>query len=183
LKIPSIPYPLAFSLTPTLYPKTLLYCLIPFSAAMSETATSEVMYGTAGVANGKLQLSQGITRDLSRGGIGGQFTEIPAIDLTPMTNPSSSHEDKAKLVADIRAACSRVGFFVIKNHGIEWKIVDDAFDGLKEFFDLPMEKKMEVHQSMSDSYQGYEQLYYTNVDRLKKGGELSLTRIYHLNGC
>ena len=174
--------PLAFSLTPTLYPKTLIYCLIPFSATMSETTTSEVMYGTAGVVNGKLQLSQGITRNLSRGGIGGQFTEIPVIDLSPMTNLSSP-EDKAKLVADIRAACSRVGFFVIKNHGIEWKIVDDAFDGLKEFFDLPMEKKMEVHQSMSDSYQGYEQPYYTNVDRLKKGGELSLTRINHLSGC
>ena len=121
---------------------------------MSEITTSEVMYGTAGVVNGKLQLSQGITRDLSHGGIGGQFTEIPVIDLSPMTNPSSSPVDKTKLVADIRAACSRVGFFVIKNHGIEWKIVDDAFDGLKEFFDLPMEKKMEVHQSMSDSYQG-----------------------------
>jgi hypothetical protein len=147
---------------------------------MSETATSEVMYGTAGVVNGKLQLSQGITRDLSRGGIGGQFTEIPVIDLSAMTNPSSSPEDKAKLVTDIRAACSRVGFFVIKNHGIEWKIADDAFDGLKEFFDLPMEKKMEVHQSMSDSYQGYEQPYYTNVDRLKKGGELSPSRIYYM---
>jgi hypothetical protein len=180
LKIPSIPSPLACSLTLTLYPKTLLYYLIPFSATMSETATSEVMYGTAGVVNGKLQLSQGITRDLSRGGIGGQFTEIPVIDLSAMTNPSSSPEDKAKLVTDIRAACSRVGFFVIKNHGIEWKIADDAFDGLKEFFDLPMEKKMEVHQSMSDSYQGYEQPYYTNVDRLKKGGELSPSRIYYM---
>jgi hypothetical protein len=149
---------------------------------MSKITTSEVMYGTAGVVNGKLQLSQGITRDLSHGGIGGQFTEIPVIDLSPMTNPSSSPVDKAKLVADIHAACSRVGFFVIKNHGIEWKIVDDAFDWLKEFFDLPMEKKMEVHQSMSDSYQGYEQLYYTNVDRLKKGGELSMMRRYHLSG-
>lgn len=180
MKIPSIPYPLEFSLTQLRYPKTLLYYLIPFSATMSETATSEVMYGTAGVVNGKLQLSQGITRDLSRGG---QFTEIPVIDLSPMSNPSSSPEDKAKLVADIRGACSRVGFFVIKDHGIEWKIVDDAFDELKEFFDLPMEKKMEIHQSMSDSYQGYEQPYYTNVDRLKKGGELSLTRIYLLGGC
>jgi hypothetical protein len=143
---------------------------------MSEITTSEAMYGTAGVVNGKLQLSQGITRDLSRGGIRGRFTEIPVIDL------SSSPVDKAKLVADIRAACSRAGFFVIKNHGIEWKIVDDAFDRLKELFDLPTEKNMEVHQSMSDSYQGYEQPYYTNVDRLKKGGELSMMRRYHLSG-
>jgi isopenicillin N synthase-like dioxygenase len=58
-----------------------------------------------------------------------------------MTNPFSSTEDKARLVADIRAACSHVGFFVIKNHGIECRIVDDAFDGLKESFDLLMEKK------------------------------------------
>jgi hypothetical protein len=140
-------HPITLSNDATLLPDSI-------STTMSEITTSEVMYGTAGVVNGKLQLSQGITRDLSHGGIGGQFTEIPVIDLSPMTNPSSSPVDKTKLVADIRAACSRVGFFVIKNHGIEWKIVDDAFDGLKEFFDLPMEKKMEVHQSMSDSYQG-----------------------------
>jgi len=32
-----------------------------------------------------------------------------------------------------------------------------------------MEKKMEVHQSFSDCYSGYEEPYYTNVDRLKRG--------------
>lgn len=49
-------------------------------------------------------------------------------------------------------------------------MVEAAFEGVKEFFELPMEKKMEVHQSKSVSYQGYEEPYYTNVDRLKKGG-------------
>ena len=136
---------------------------------MTET-TTEVMVGSAGVINGRLQLSQGITRDIS-GGIGGQFTIIPTIDLSALIDPSATPEDKTRLTAEVREACTRVGFFVIKNHGIDWNIVEAAFDGIKEFFDLPMEKKMEVHQSKSDSYQGYEQPYYTNVDRLKKGGK------------
>ncbi|PVH78613.1 Clavaminate synthase-like protein [Cadophora sp. DSE1049] len=127
-----------------------------------------MMVGSAGLTNGKLQLSQGITREIS-GGIKGQFTDVPTIDLSALIDPSSTPEDRSRLAAEIYNACTRVGFFVIKNHGIKWEIVEAAFDGIKEFFNLPMEKKIEVHQSKSDSYQGYEQPYYTNVDRLKKG--------------
>ncbi|KZF19305.1 hypothetical protein L228DRAFT_271547 [Xylona heveae TC161] len=42
-----------------------------------------------------------------------------------------------------------------------------------------MEKKMEVHQSKSPSYQGYEQHYYTNVDRLGKGGLKEAMTVRH----
>lgn len=125
--------------------------------------------GVAGIFDGKLVLSQGITRVLDTG-IGGDFSEIPVIDLSALVSDSATDAEKAKLIEDLRDACTRVGFFVVKNHGVDWAIVDRAFAGLKEFFALPMETKMKVHQSNSASFMGYEEPYYTNVDRLKKGG-------------
>ena len=141
---------------------------------MALTATEAHMEGTAGVANGKIVLSQGLSRSLGTG-LAGSFTEIPVIDLSPLTSPAAAtEEDKKKLISQLQDASKRAGFFVITNHGIDWRIVEQAFESLEEFFNLPMEKKMKVHQSKSPSYMGYEQPYYTNVDRLKKGGEFVL---------
>lgn len=138
------------------------------------TTTCEGMKGSAGVVGGKIVLSQGITRSVATSDVG-QFTSIPTIDVSPLSSPNATQSDRDRLVSELRDACSKVGFFVIKNHGIDWKVVEDAFDALEEFFSLPMEKKMEVHQSASPSYMGYEQPYYTNVDRLSKGGMQSST--------
>ncbi|KAL2820850.1 Clavaminate synthase-like protein [Aspergillus cavernicola] len=120
------------------------------AAAIAVAPAEPPMEGIAGVIKGKLVLSQGLERTLD-----------PTGDPKP--------EDMEKLVAELRDACTRVGFFVIQNHGIEWPIVERAFAGLKEFFALPMETKKKVHQSLSPSYMGYEEPYYTNVDRLKNG--------------
>ena len=132
-------------------------------------APAPLMEGKAGVIDGKLVLSQGIMRRLG-GGTAGQFKEIPILDLSPLTSLDATAEDKDRLVKELRDICQRVGFFVIENHGIDWQIVENAFEAMEEFFSLPMEKKMELHQSKSPSYMGYEEPYYTNVDRLKKGG-------------
>ena len=136
-----------------------------------------LMEGKAGVIDGKLVLSQGITRTL--GGEAGQFKEIPVVDLSPLTSPNATVDDRDRLVKELQDACKRVGFFVIKNHGIDWQIVENAFEAQEEFFSLPMEKKMQVHQSKSPSYMGYEEPYYTNVDRLAKGDlKESMTSAY-----
>lgn len=135
------------------------------SVATIETTHVE---GTAGVVNGKIILSQGLSRSL-RSGIAGSFTEIPVIDLSPLTLVNATEDDKARLISELQDACKRVGFFVVKNHGIDWQTVEDAFESLEEFFGLPLEMKMNIHQSLSPSYMGYEQPYYTNVDRLKRG--------------
>ncbi|KAH8892656.1 putative isopenicillin N synthetase, partial [Thozetella sp. PMI_491] len=136
---------------------------------MSETTTTEpVAAGVAGIIDGKLVLSQGISRTLSSG-VGGQFDKIPVIDLSPINSDSASSAHFDRLIEELRDACTRVGFFVIKNHGVDWTIVERAFAGAKEFFELPLEVKKKYHQSLSPSFMGYEEPYYTNVDRLKKG--------------
>jgi len=142
---------------------------------MSQTAittTRRKPTGRAGIVDGKLYLSQGITRNLAPAhGNGGQFESIPIIDLSAMVSPHPDPSALENLTAEIKEACMRVGFFVIKNHGIDWTIVENAFAALEEFFGLPMETKMSLHQSKSPSFMGYEEPYYTNVDRLKRGGE------------
>ena len=125
---------------------------------------------TTGIVDGKLYLSQGIVRNLAPNG--DEFDSIPVIDLSAMISPNPDPIALEQLVAEIKDACMRVGFFVIKNHGIDWRIVETTFAALEEFFGLPMETKMEYHQGKSPSFMGYEEPYYTNVDRLKKGGTL-----------
>ncbi len=143
------------------------------------TTTERKPVGRAGIVDGKLYLSQGITRELAPAhGNGGQFDSIPIIDLAAMNAVPTDAAALDKLTAEIRDACTRVGFFVIKNHGIEWRVVEEAFAALEEFFALPMETKMRLHQSKSPSFMGYEEPYYTNVDRLKRGGKLPLA-----SGC
>ncbi|PLB44208.1 Clavaminate synthase-like protein [Aspergillus steynii IBT 23096] len=135
---------------------------------MSTTTRSDSVPSTTNASSGKIVLSQGITRELSTSNAG-NFTSIPVIDLRPLTSPTATATEKKRMVSEIRDACIKVGFFVIKNHGIDWNIVDAAFDALEEFFGLPLENKMKIHQSTSPSYMGYEEPYYTNIDGLSKG--------------
>jgi hypothetical protein len=57
--------------------------------------------------------------------------EIPVIDLSPLY--SSKLEDREALAAEIRASAVNTGFFYIKNHGIDEKIIANAKKQLLEF--------------------------------------------------
>lgn len=50
--------------------------------------------------------------------------EIPVIDLTPLY--SSNLEERKALAKEIRATAVNTGFFYIKNHGIDEKIISNA---------------------------------------------------------
>jgi len=50
--------------------------------------------------------------------------EIPIIDLNPLY--SSKLEDRCALAQELRNASVNSGFFYIKNHGIDEKIIADA---------------------------------------------------------
>ncbi|CAG8394391.1 unnamed protein product [Penicillium salamii] len=129
---------------------------------------AEIVHNGPSASKGRIVLSQGISRSVSTTK-GGKFTSIPIIDLSPLISLTATPADMEKLVTDIRDACSTVGFFVIKNHGIDWSVVEDAFDAVEEFFNLPIETKMKIRQSTSPSFMGYEEPYYTNLDGLSKG--------------
>jgi isopenicillin N synthase-like dioxygenase len=87
----------------------------------------------------------------------GAFKEIPVIDLSPLSG--SDPGALRALTEDIRLACSRVGFFYIKNHGIPPDLIARAYGRSKQFFDLPDQEKQRYHISRSTAHRGFVPLY------------------------
>lgn len=139
------------------------------------TTESITAPANSGINVGVIHLQQGISRAVkisSSNDAAGSFNSIPVIDLSAMY--SESLAERQKLAAVVRDACTKVGFMQIANHGINWEIVETAMQGAKEFFELPLEVKMKVYQHKSPHFLGYEPLYETNVNMLKRGGEFTI---------
>jgi isopenicillin N synthase-like dioxygenase len=58
---------------------------------------------------------------------------VPVIDLT--TND-------AGVVEQVGAACERIGFFTITNHGVPAEVIEGAWRAAPAFFDRPEAEKM-----------------------------------------
>ncbi|KAK5131077.1 hypothetical protein LTR08_001363 [Meristemomyces frigidus] len=72
------------------------------------------------------------------------------------------------LVAQLRDACTRVGFFYIKDHGVPQATTDAIFDTAKLFFDQDLETKNEIHYKKSSILRGYEPTGEVRTDATKK---------------
>ncbi|KAJ5432943.1 uncharacterized protein N7458_012099 [Penicillium daleae] len=68
---------------------------------------------------------------------------IPVIDFSSVD--STSPEERQKLAQTVFDACSQVGFFYIRNHGIPETLVNGIHDAARHFFDLPEEEKMKFY--------------------------------------
>jgi len=87
----------------------------------------------------------------------GAFKAIPIIDLSPL---AGADPDALKALSEqIRQACSGVGFFYIKNHGIAPELIARAYRRSKQFFELPDPEKLEYHISRSRAHRGFIPLY------------------------
>ncbi len=60
------------------------------------------------------------------------MTAIPVIGLDG---------DEVKVADEISRACTEVGFFVVRNHGIDRKVFDDAYEESMGFFRRPLAQK------------------------------------------
>lgn len=89
------------------------------------------------------------------------FDKIPVVDIAPLLDGSDPHG----VARQIRWALSNTGFMYVKNHGIAQDFVDSVFDVTRRFFDLPMQRKMELHVSRSDvALRGYIEPFGENTD-------------------
>jgi isopenicillin N synthase-like dioxygenase len=68
------------------------------------------------------------------------FDSIPMLDLSLARSPQT----KASFLNDLRHALLEVGFLYIKNTDVSIKLIRDVIDQGRAFFDLPLEKKLEV---------------------------------------
>jgi len=89
------------------------------------------------------------------------FNEIPVIDVTSLIN----HSDPEAVARQIGHACENVGFFYIKNHGVDQALIDEMYALTKQFFDLPYDQKNKLNIVHSgQTLRGYIPMYAENVD-------------------
>ncbi|KAJ5122549.1 hypothetical protein N7526_009486 [Penicillium atrosanguineum] len=68
---------------------------------------------------------------------------IPIIDLSSIDSPHI--EDRRQLAQNIYGACTQVGFFYVKNHGISEESISGIHQAAERFFNLPEDQKMKVY--------------------------------------
>ncbi|KAK5118715.1 hypothetical protein LTR85_007921 [Meristemomyces frigidus] len=100
-----------------------------------------------------------------------EFHEIPTISL------AAKEED---IIAQLRDACTRVGFFYIQDHGVPQGTIDAVFDTSKRFgntyplslgagkFDQDFVAKNDIHYKKSSILRGYEPIAEVRTDETKK---------------
>lgn len=81
---------------------------------------------------------------------------IPVIDLA---DTFADDADRHRNVAwEVHKACRETGFFYVANHGIPEALIAKQFARARQFFDLPLERKMAIHMTKSPTFVGYEPL-------------------------
>ncbi|KAF8272609.1 2OG-Fe(II) oxygenase [Lactarius quietus] len=91
-----------------------------------------------------------------------EFSEIPIIDLKDISDPNP--EVQQALAKQIRDACIDVGFFYVSNHGISEDIITATLESMKTYFSLPRETKMELDNTTTSNFKGYNAVLSSNND-------------------
>ena len=68
--------------------------------------------------------------------------EIPVIDLGPLA--AGRHDDIAQVGAAMREAAERIGFFYVRNHGIDAALIAEVESLARRFFARPLAEKLAV---------------------------------------
>ncbi|KAK6331294.1 hypothetical protein TWF730_004381 [Orbilia blumenaviensis] len=97
----------------------------------------------------------------------GDFSSIPILDLSLAF--SSDPSDRKKCAETLFDACTRVGFFYIKNHNVPEHIITECFGAGKDFFELSLEEKMKIYIKDSENFKGYTPLLGENTDPAGRG--------------
>jgi isopenicillin N synthase-like dioxygenase len=98
------------------------------------------------------------------------FHAVPLIDFGAMLDGSS--QSKAHAAAEIRNACTNVGFFYIANHGVPLELITGMFAQIERLFAMPLEDKMRLHVKKSSHLLGYVGLRDENANPLVGKGDL-----------
>lgn len=84
--------------------------------------------------------------------------EIPTVDIRPWLSPSASLAQKRQVVAEVRDAACKYGFFQLVGHHISLQEQKDIMDRCKLFYDrLTEEQKMDLWiKKAGIAFRGYE---------------------------
>ena len=80
---------------------------------------------------------------------------LPMIDLSGYINPKNP-QDREQVIAEVRDASQRYGFFQVRGHGIPLKEQQGLVEGLRNFFSQPRAVKNEFSFLKDPGRRGYE---------------------------
>lgn len=95
------------------------------------------------------------------------FSEIPIIDLQALS--TSDRQAKAAVGLAVRRACSEVGFFYVRHHGVDPAVLERCYAASRDFFALPEAEKCAVHIRNSSNHRGYGPMLEENTNPDAKG--------------
>lgn len=100
--------------------------------------------------------------------------EIPIIDLAGTFDENEAAIERA--AAAIRDACMNTGFFYVTNHGVDQRLIDQAFAQSNRFFDQPHDWKMKLAKKSGTN--GYEP---SETQRLDNGSPGDIKESYNFS--
>ena len=81
--------------------------------------------------------------------------KLPIIDLSGYIAPKSP-QDRDRVIAEVRNACTEYGFFQLKGHGVPLNLQQGLLKSLKTFFSMPKEEKLKLSYLENPCRRGYE---------------------------
>ena len=100
---------------------------------------------------------------------------VPEVSLLSYVNGSEA--DKVKFVDDLFGGLKEYGFVILKDHTVDQKKVDKAYDLVHEFFHLPLETKMKYYNQTSGGQRGYTPF---KVEHAKDNPNPDLKEFWHV---
>jgi isopenicillin N synthase-like dioxygenase len=79
---------------------------------------------------------------------------VPIIDISPFVL-NGPREEQLRVAHEIGKACAEVGFITIVGHHIDTSMIDRTWKVTREFFDLPLDKKLPYTRPQEEYPFGY----------------------------
>ena len=77
------------------------------------------------------------------------MSTIPSVSLESLMSSD------AEVISHLENSLENIGFFILKDHGLDLNLVRDAFSLSKKLFNLPFEIKKKYHVEGSNGARGY----------------------------
>ena len=105
---------------------------------------------------------------------------VPIIDVSKLRsigNGNEIDEDVKAVAEEINRACEEVGFFIIKNHGVDQTVIEEAWQMTKDYFDQA-ESIKRSEAAMTDDYpygySGYGEEILSRGKEFEEGRKMSI---------
>ena len=104
------------------------------------------------------------------------FSDIPVIDISALHGTDAA--EQARVAEELGQAARDVGFLYVTGSGIDENLFQALLAATKQFFALPLEKKMEVYIGRSRNHRGYvpegEEVFYGGTKDKKEAFDISI---------